>query len=122
MRNERGQFIDGTAGINTRFTREGSLGNQHAKGNPPNATTFGQYNTTMEKHPQWKGGMQKTKDGMYICYETKKRMSYARYLWEQLVGEIPYSYVVRHINGDKFDNRIENLECISRKENMLRNS
>ena len=121
MRNIKGQFIDGEAGIKTRFTREGSLGNKNALGNPKNATTFGQYDTKMEKHHHWKGGMQKTKDGMYIQYETKKRKAYARYLWEQVYGEIPRGYVVRHIDGNKFNDEIINLECISRAENLLKN-
>jgi len=118
MRNTKGQFIDGEVGINTRFTREGSLGNKHALGNPKNATTFGQ----MENHPQWKGGMQKTKERIYICYETKKRKAYARYRWEQVYGKIPRRYVVRHIDGDKFNDEINNLECISRAENLLKNN
>jgi len=122
MRNIKGQFIDGSHGVDTRFTREGSLGNKHAKGNPKNATTFGQYDTKMEKHHQWKGGMQKTKGGMVINYASKKRKAYARYRWEQVNGEIPRGYIVRHIDGNKFNDEIINLECISRAENLLKNS
>ena len=35
-----------------------------------------------------------------------------RYIWEFYNGEIPKGYHVHHIDGDKSNNKIENLECI----------
>jgi hypothetical protein len=122
MRNKKGQFVDGTDGIAHRFTRETSLGNQHAKGNPKNATTFGVIDTRMEKHKQWKGGIYKSRDCTMITYETKKRMPYARYKWMQVYGEIPKKHVIIHIDGDKFNDELGNLDCISMAENLKRNS
>ena len=35
-----------------------------------------------------------------------------RFVWADIHGEIPPGYHIHHINGDKSDNRIDNLECI----------
>lgn len=44
------------------------------------------------------------------------------WLWKQHNGKIPKGYNVVFINGNSLDCRIENLECISNEELMLRNS
>lgn len=122
MRNNKGQFTKGSdVGIKFRFTSETSKGNQHAKGNPPNRTSF-DGSKTMEKHPSWKGGIQKTKrDGAMICYAPNKRMRLARYNWTKVYGEIPKGYVIIHLDGDKYNDDVSNLEAITRAENIQRN-
>ncbi len=43
-----------------------------------------------------------------------------RHIWRQLKGEIPDGYEIDHINGNKHDNRIENLQCITKADNLAR--
>lgn len=43
-------------------------------------------------------------------------------LWEKHHGQVPSGHAIVFINGDKTDIRIQNLECISRRELMRRNN
>lgn len=43
-------------------------------------------------------------------------------VWEAAHGAVPRGHVIRFINGDKADIRLDNLECISRRELMRRNT
>ena len=124
MRNNKGQFIKGsTLGQKTWFTSERSKGNQHAKGNPKNRTTFGVKNIDLSNHPCWKGGLQWTKrDGYMIALGKGKRTTYAKWLWEQVYGPVPKGHVIRHVDGNKKNNEYSNLECISRADLMRLNS
>ena len=39
-----------------------------------------------------------------------------RLIWEDHYGKsVPKGYVVHHLNGDKTDNRIQNLQCVEQK-------
>ncbi len=40
------------------------------------------------------------------------RIAMHRAVWESVNGTIPENYDIHHINEDKADNRIENLECL----------
>lgn len=42
-----------------------------------------------------------------------------RLVVEAFIGSIPYKMQVNHINGNKRDNRLENLEIVSASENSL---
>lgn len=46
-----------------------------------------------------------------LAYEdgTKRTMAYARYLWCSEHGDPPEGYEVHHLNGDRMDDRLENL-------------
>ena len=39
-----------------------------------------------------------------------------RYIWEKEIGKIPEGWDIHHKNEDKSDNRIENLECLSKSD------
>jgi len=59
------------------------------------------------------------KDGGYLyCWVDGKRKLHHIHVWEQANGPIPDGYEVDHINGQRDDNRLENLRLVTRKENM----
>ena len=47
----------------------------------------------------------------------KMRMQH-NIVWENANGDIPLGYDVHHINGHKTDNRLSNLELLSRKDHI----
>ena len=49
----------------------------------------------------------------YIKFNGKK---IHRAIWEEAYGHIPPEMIIHHKNGNKFDNRIENLEIMSMSE------
>lgn len=75
-----------------------------------------------ENSPSWKGGINVSKkDGTYIYAGKYKRIRQSRLIIKKKIGNLPRDSIVFHKNGNKFDDTIENLEVISRKELLKRN-
>lgn len=82
------------------------------------------------------GKPRKDRDGMICCSEEKvpvrsyngkvymhqRRISYSKWLMEQQLGrKLESNEVVYHIDGDKYNNELSNLEVITRAELLKRN-
>lgn len=52
----------------------------------------------------------------YFSLTTGARCLMHRYVWEKEIGKIPDGYDIHHKNEQKWDNRIENLECLPKSE------
>jgi hypothetical protein len=69
----------------------------------------------------WKGGKRTTSQGyIEVLISSRKYQLEHRYIMEQHLGRklSPIEHV-HHLNGDKTDNRLENLRLIDRKEHGL---
>lgn len=57
----------------------------------------------------------------YLSFNTvrNEHQSDHRRVWIEANGPIPHGYVIHHRNGDKLDNRLENLQMMTRREHRL---
>ncbi len=58
----------------------------------------------------------------YYALSSRERTLMHRYVWETERSKIPPGYDIHHINNDRADNRIENLECLSKAEHTRKYS
>lgn len=62
-------------------------------------------------------------NGYYRCTTRKQKESLLqRYKWQKERGKIPKGWDIHHIDGDKTNNDIENLECLSKSEHTKKYS
>ncbi len=63
-----------------------------------------------------------SRTGYYLCTKSTYHGHRERlhvYIWRKEHGEIPEGYHVHHVDGDKNNNRSDNLTCISGNEHSL---
>lgn len=60
----------------------------------------------------------KNKNGYFQVHTKIGLKKVHRVIYETFVGEIPEGYEIDHINTNKTDNRLENLQIVTHKENM----
>lgn len=62
-----------------------------------------------------------TSGEIVIKIANNKRIAKARYVWEKKYGKIPKGYSIVHLDGNKSNNKLNNLELVSNKELALLN-
>jgi hypothetical protein len=76
-----------------------------------------------EKHVSWLGGIQvMNNDCVYLWDGANKRKRRPRKVWEDVHGKIPKGMCIWHIDGNKWNDNINNLELVTRAEIMRRNA
>lgn len=78
-----------------------------------------QHNIRGKSHHNWKGGYIHKISGYKLIMADKKKVYEHRYVMEQHLGrKLDKKEVVHHINGNKLDNRIDNLQLTTQSEHV----
>lgn len=62
-----------------------------------------------------------TSGEIVIKIANNKRIAKARYVWEKKYGKIPKGYSIVHLDGNKLNNKLNNLKLVSDKELAMLN-
>jgi len=103
-------------------TNKGSFKKGHVSWNtglkgfrPSPATEFKVGETTGDKHPSWRGGEQKfTNDCVYLYAGANKRVRRPKKVYEDANGEVPKGWILYHLDGDRYNDNLDNLIAIPR--------
>lgn len=113
-RSKRGTFKKGHTPWN--------IGKKRVNGKSDTVFTKGDHHTG-ETHFSWRGGVQVMKsDCTYLWDGTSKRARRPRVAFEESFGAIPKGHVIVHMDGNRYNDDPNNLEAISRAENLKRNN
>lgn len=58
----------------------------------------------------------------YYALTTNKRTLMHRYVWEKERGKIPHGWDIHHVDGNKGNNKVQNLECLPKAEHTQKYS
>jgi len=71
------------------------------------------YRKSGDLHNQWKGGRKIWHGYVRVWVDVPGKYEFEhRLVWENAHGPIPKGWQTHHLNGDKSDNRLENLMCL----------
>lgn len=127
IRNEHGQFMKGVQSNPTGQFKKGdtpwnkgmyvrwSPETEFKPGNiPPNVRPLYSERIVSE-------GKRCVRKAVQIKIKKGGRWEYrARYVWKEAGRIIPDGYIMYHKDGDGLNDSLENLDCISRRESLLR--
>lgn len=123
--------LDGVKGMGTRFQpgqESWNKGKSYMPGGRCKEGWFkkGDYSKRWDREAYSLGALRITTDGYLLIKATPEQSRHSwkllnRFVWETERGPIPPDHIIRAMNGDQHDTSLENLECISREENLRRN-
>lgn len=117
MKKLRGDRVTWTEGMRDKLSRKYTGKGNPAYGKPSPLRGKKRPELSGKFHPMYKGGW--IQNGYKYLSIDGRDIAEHRYLMEQHLGRnLKVSEVVHHINEDKLDNRIDNLQIMTRAEHM----
>jgi len=74
------------------------------------------------KRYSWRSSSKGYAEHRVYSYGNQKRIFMHRFIWEVTNGPIPDDREIDHRNGNKTDNRVENLRLVTHRENIQNRS